>query len=183
MGKGIQNYPNILAADADYLNGSIKDNPGDNSGTHFSKTEYQDIHQTFAKFLRDSVTTANGLFDNESNGYQYFTAIRDLFAQHRQVNFKQGAATSAIYDSDYSPIIIFKSGAAAGHNASLATPNAGFTGLVTLMNYSANSQNVVDNAGTNNFNGVAGPYALPSMRAVEFKYSAGNWLLQNLRKL
>jgi len=74
MGIGIQNYPNIGAPDSDYPNGNIVD-----GATPVKKSVYTDLHQLFAKFLRavgpDAGMTANGLPENETNGFQYVEAM------------------------------------------------------------------------------------------------------------
>jgi hypothetical protein len=72
MATGIQNFPNIIPADADYLDGDIKDAP---SGTPVNRSTNGDIQQFFAKLLRVAGITPNGLRDNESNGYQLYDAL------------------------------------------------------------------------------------------------------------
>jgi len=80
MAIGIENYPNIVPADADYLNGDIKDTP---SGTPVNRLVYGDIHQFFRKLMRDAGLTPNGLRDNESNGFQY---LDDLYKAGKPYN-------------------------------------------------------------------------------------------------
>jgi len=72
MAIGIPNYPNIIPADADYLDGDIKDAP---SGTPVNRATNGDIQQFFAKIMREASITPNGLRDNESNGYQLYEAL------------------------------------------------------------------------------------------------------------
>jgi len=72
MAVGIQNFPNIIPADADYLDGDIKDAP---SGTPVNRATNGDIQQLFAKLLREASITPNGLRDNETNGYQLYDAL------------------------------------------------------------------------------------------------------------
>ena len=69
---GIQNQSNIIAPDTVYLNGDIKDDP---NGTAVNRQVYGDIHQFFAKLLRDAGITPNTLRDNETNGYQLMGAL------------------------------------------------------------------------------------------------------------
>jgi hypothetical protein len=73
MAVGIQNFPNIVPANADYLDGDIKDAP---SGTPVNRSTNGDIQQFFAKLLRVAGITPNGLRDNETNGYQLFDALQ-----------------------------------------------------------------------------------------------------------
>jgi len=81
MAIGIQNQSNITPPDSDYPNGSIKDNPGDNSGTPYNKRVYDDTHQTWAKWLRMCNITASGLPENEYSGFQYTKAARKIFRE------------------------------------------------------------------------------------------------------
>src|SRR4051812_40833786 len=83
MARGLQNYTNINAPDATYPNGDIKDNAGSNNGTPVNRAVYSDIHQTFAKFLREAGITPNGNAENESNGYQYYAALLVLFNRYK----------------------------------------------------------------------------------------------------
>ena len=71
MARGIQNFPNVIAPDADYLDGDVKDAP---NGTPVNKLTMSDIYQFFAKVMREAGLTFNNLPDNESNGYQLYAA-------------------------------------------------------------------------------------------------------------
>lgn len=72
MAIGIANYPNITPANADYPNGQIKNDP---SGTPVNVLTNGDIQIFFDKMLRIAGLTANGLPDNETNGYQLVDAV------------------------------------------------------------------------------------------------------------
>jgi hypothetical protein len=72
MAVGIANYPNITAASADYPNGYIKNDP---SGTPVNVLTNGDVQIFFDKLLRIAGITANGLPDNETNGYQLIDAL------------------------------------------------------------------------------------------------------------
>lgn len=76
MAIGIENQSNIIAAGtAGYPNGDIKDRTGSTPGTPVNRKVYADIHQFFAKLLRLAGITANNTPDNETNGFQYITAL------------------------------------------------------------------------------------------------------------
>lgn len=95
MSTGIQNYPNIEAPDSDYPNGNIKDKDISLPGTPVNKLVYADIHQTFAKLLREANITANGLPDNEYNGFQYLDALRIAARPYKSyaVNMSQSSTS------------------------------------------------------------------------------------------
>jgi len=78
MSIGIENYPNTTPPSVDYEFNSIKDNPGDNSGTKVSKLTNDDIQQTFRKLLQLANITPNALPDNVTNGYQYIQALQAI---------------------------------------------------------------------------------------------------------
>lgn len=75
MAVGIQNYPNINAPDGDYPNGSIKNKDGTSHGTPVNRLTANDMHQFFAKILREAEVEANGLPDSEYVGNQYYQAL------------------------------------------------------------------------------------------------------------
>lgn len=67
-GSDLLNFPNKR----------IRDNDGSGNGTPVDEVVYGDIHEFFAKVMRESNTAYNGLPDNVSNGYQYFNALMQL---------------------------------------------------------------------------------------------------------
>lgn len=79
MAVGIENFSQINPADADYLNGDIKDAP---AGTPVNRQVYGDIQQFFRKLMRDAGLTPNGQRDNESNGFQLIAALRKAGKSH-----------------------------------------------------------------------------------------------------
>lgn len=72
MAVGLENFPNIIPADADYLNGDIKDTP---SGTPVNRQTNGDIQQFFRKLMREASISPNGLRDNETNGFQLYESL------------------------------------------------------------------------------------------------------------
>lgn len=74
MAIGIVNYPNRDTSDlAAYPNGQIKNDP---SGTPVNVLTNGDVQIFFDKLLRICGITANGLPDNETNGYQLVDALQ-----------------------------------------------------------------------------------------------------------
>jgi hypothetical protein len=67
-GSDLLNFPNKR----------IRNNDGSGNGTPVDEVVYGDIHEFFAKVMRDSNTAYNGLPDNVSNGYQYFNALMQI---------------------------------------------------------------------------------------------------------
>jgi len=61
---------------ANYPNGRIKDNTGSGDGTPVNEFVYGDIHEFFAKLMREGGLTYNDLPDNESQGYQLVEALK-----------------------------------------------------------------------------------------------------------
>lgn len=75
MAIGIENYPNITAPDSDYQSGRIKDDTGVNDGTPIDLLTSGDIHEFFAKLMRQAAITPNNVPDNEYSGHQYMAAL------------------------------------------------------------------------------------------------------------
>lgn len=77
MAIGLKNLPDIQAIDSDYPDGQIKDDsvPGSFDGTEVNKRAYADMHQFFAKIMREAGIEPNGIFDNEYSGNQYWEAF------------------------------------------------------------------------------------------------------------
>lgn len=76
MAIKLENKTNVLAPNATYPYGNIKDNSGANDGTPVNTQVYGDIHQFFARLLALSGIVANGLPDNATNGFQYYEALQ-----------------------------------------------------------------------------------------------------------
>ena len=74
MAIGIANYPNPDTSDpTNYPNGNIKNRP---NGTPINVLTNGDVQMVFDKLMRIAGLTANGLPDNETNGYQLIEAIQ-----------------------------------------------------------------------------------------------------------
>lgn len=185
MSKGLNNYPNITAPDSDYPDGSLRDKTLSLPGTPVNKEVYDDMHQTLAKFLRLATITANGLPDNESNGFQYVKAMRYMMGPNRRVLTKQGAAVSTSAEANYAAVIVCDEDCQSGHTVSMEVPTGGNTGKVMIANYSQNTIDVYDQAGTNNIDGAPAPYTLAIGKCVEFHYSSGttNWVIDTIYDL
>lgn len=76
----LENKPNVTAPNAAYPFGNIKDKTSSEAGTGVNVAVYGDMHQFFAKLFAASGLTANGLPDNESNGFQLYKALLGVVA-------------------------------------------------------------------------------------------------------
>jgi hypothetical protein len=81
MAIKLENKTNVEAPDVNYPYGRIKDETTPGTGTPVNVQVYGDFHQFFAKLLAEGGVTANNLPDNATNGFQYFLALRNLFAE------------------------------------------------------------------------------------------------------
>lgn len=71
--KGTQT--NIDNSDlTNYPHGQIRDNDGSDNGTPVARVTMSDMFETFDKLMRLAQITYNGLYDNETNGYQFVQA-------------------------------------------------------------------------------------------------------------
>ena len=104
MAYGIENFPNITPANADYPKGAIKDDTGANDGTPVNKLVYDDVHQTHMKILLLAGITANNLPDNVTNGYQYVQALQKLFKNY--IGIAGNSVSTAFTVSDINKLII-----------------------------------------------------------------------------
>lgn len=85
MAIELANKQNVEAPSLTYEFGSIKDNPGDFSGTPFDRAVYSDFHQWASKMFDNSGLTYNNLPDNTTNGYQFYEAMRENIAKYKSI--------------------------------------------------------------------------------------------------
>ena len=79
MARDKATQQNIDASDLyNYPNKRIRNNSGAGDGTPVDESVYGDIHETFAKFMRDSKIDYNNIPDNTTNGYQLYEAITSV---------------------------------------------------------------------------------------------------------
>lgn len=71
----LKDKTNVTAPNVNYPYGDIKDNTGIGDGTPVNRRVYADFHQFFSKLFNNSGLVANGLPDNEENGFQLFEAL------------------------------------------------------------------------------------------------------------
>lgn len=76
--KRIQDKTNVVAPNATYPYGNMKDNTGSNDGTPADTEFMVDMLQLSERMLAESGITANGLPDNDVNGFQLYEAFRKL---------------------------------------------------------------------------------------------------------
>lgn len=178
MARGLQNYPNTTAADSAYPNKSIKDNPGDNTGTPFNKLVYDDTHQTWAKWLRMCNTPASGNPENEYSGFQYTEAARKIFREvggFRSWNLAVGIAVSG----QNSPLIYIPSGSVGAGACGLkdSIDEEFDFAIVNFINDSATTA-VIQSSGGDTVNGAATYNLLAGgkVKMVQVK-SETNWFI------
>lgn len=73
--KLLENKVNIITPNADYPFGAIQDDNGTGNGTPVDTELLGDYTQFFSKLFDESGITANGLPDNETNGFQLYEAL------------------------------------------------------------------------------------------------------------
>lgn len=75
MAIKLENKQNVNAPNATFPFGDVKDNDGGNNGTPLDRAVISDYWQFFAKMLDASGIVANGLLENNTDGFQYFDAL------------------------------------------------------------------------------------------------------------
>lgn len=94
--KAIQK--NIDKSDlSNYPDARIRNNTGSNDGTPISEAVYGDMHETFAKFMREAGLKYNNLPDNVSNGYQLFEAIKRVGTKNDYIGSATKKDNNTIY--------------------------------------------------------------------------------------
>lgn len=144
MAYGIENFPNITPANADYPKGAIKDDTGANDGTPVNKLVYDDVHQTHMKILLLAGITANNLPDNVTNGYQYVQALQKLFKNY--IGIAGNSVSTAFTVSDINKLII-----TGGSGSPVNTLPSGATlqdaDVITFLNVGSGTFTVLEAAG------------------------------------
>lgn len=74
----LQSKSNVNAPSIPYPYGSLRDNPGDNTGTPVNTVLLGDTMQLMEKIMAESGITPNGLPDNQSNGWQLYEALMKI---------------------------------------------------------------------------------------------------------
>lgn len=85
--KRLEDKVNVDAPDATWPFGNLNDDPGGNTGTPVDKELITDIQQTSEKIYQEYVDTggpaANGLPDNDVNGFELWNAFRSITKPYR----------------------------------------------------------------------------------------------------
>lgn len=68
-----------------YPNGRIRDDDGSGNGTAVNRNIYGDIHEFFAKLMRLAKISYNGNSDNETDGYQYISALENFAGKNDKI--------------------------------------------------------------------------------------------------
>lgn len=72
----LEDKSNVNAPSVPYPYGSLRNNPGDNTGTPVNVNLVGDVMQLMEKIMAESGITPNGLPDNEANGWQLYEALK-----------------------------------------------------------------------------------------------------------
>ena len=78
MARELASQINIEAPSGAFPFGRILDDTGIGDGTPVDEAVYGDIHQFFAKMLKEAGITPNGLADSETDGFQLFQSLLNL---------------------------------------------------------------------------------------------------------
>lgn len=91
---------NVDAPDATWVFGKTKDrsSPAANDGTPLNQAVMSDYFQFFAKMFFESGLTFNALVDNETNGFQYFDALKSVIGQYKTLDL-YGITTALTADA------------------------------------------------------------------------------------
>jgi len=81
MAIRLEDKVNVVAPDANYPYGRIKDNTGSGDGTPVSVNTYGDLHQFFARIMAEAVLTHNNFPDNSTNGFQFYEALKTVISK------------------------------------------------------------------------------------------------------
>lgn len=140
---GIVNYPNRDTSDLTaYPNGQIKNDP---SGTPVNVLTNGDVQIFFDKLLRISGITANGLPDNETNGYQLITALQQAARPYdcyvaALTQSGTGAPTAVVMENTLSGTVVLARSIGGTYSATLvgefdAAKTVAFISVQTLQRY------------------------------------------------
>lgn len=78
MARSLASKPNVVAPGGSYPFGRIKDKGG-TAGTPVNEQVYGDMHQFFEKMMSLAGLVANGLPENNTDGFQFIQAMQKLF--------------------------------------------------------------------------------------------------------
>lgn len=87
----LEDKPGVQAPDATWPFGRSLDRAPGVNGLPLNSASLEDYHQFFAKLFDASGLTANGLPDNEDNGFQMFDALLAVFGGLKRKTIEIGA--------------------------------------------------------------------------------------------
>lgn len=79
--KKLQNKTNVTAPDASYLYGALVNDSGVGDGTPVDVELLTDVMQLAERIVAESGIVANGLPDNEINGWQLYEALQSIITK------------------------------------------------------------------------------------------------------
>jgi hypothetical protein len=180
LATGLENYPNTTGVSGAYPNKDIKDETGLNDGTPFNKLVYSDMHQLLAKLLRAVGVVANGLPENETNGFQYLLAIMGVAGGHGELILWDRSSSMGAVSGKKSPLIVASSSNAGDislEDSTVATERD--LGVVTVVNKSTTSVDIFpDGASSDTVDGGASyPLAVGDTKKFLLDKANANWIV------
>src|SRR5690554_5704644 len=85
--KALKDKVNTEPVSATYPYGDLRDNPGNNTGTPYNRELFGDIQRNVEKIMDEAGIVANGLDDNDANGYQIFEALNKAIRGYKVTSF------------------------------------------------------------------------------------------------
>lgn len=82
MARTLASKPNTVAPGGAYPYGDVKDNTGANDGTNVNKLLVADFLQFFERLMALAGVSANGLPENNTNSWQYITALQKYVSEN-----------------------------------------------------------------------------------------------------
>lgn len=107
--KALKDKVNTVPPGGDYPYGDLRDNPGDNSGTPVNRDLMGDIHRTVEKIMDEAGIVANGLDDNEANGYQIYEAMRAIFRPYKVISGILRPTEFVVFENDSGKTVTWSS--------------------------------------------------------------------------
>lgn len=170
MARSLKNKPQVQAPTASYPYGRIKDDTGLDDGTPVNEDVYGDMHQFFESLLNEAGIVANELPENEYDGFQYLSALKQLLRTKRKIidlgNWNMNASNSLTVahsfdrtkirsisvwirdDSGTNYYDLFRYDTGSGNvSGGITNVNAGFIGLIVTAGGFFNTNAAFDGTG------------------------------------
>lgn len=91
--RALHTKANVNAPGGSYPFGRVRNNPGDNSGTHVDEELVGDLMQFFEKLMDDGGVSPNGQPENSSSGFQLNAALAAVIANATNPKLNKSGGT------------------------------------------------------------------------------------------